>query len=240
MGDGKATGLVVAVIGPDGSGKSTLVRGLAAAWDRAGGDPPLVYRRSLGTLPRHRALKSWFTIRRRTPAPAPPAEHPALLRVRSAPRSILYPTYLALDLVLSARRIRAFRASGRLVLFDRFFHDCFFQTANQRTPAAYLRALERLVPRPDLLLSIERDPEEIYAMKPDLPVEEIRRQAAVVRQIVTSREFGAILDGRADSDMCVRSAISVIADRFPDTVLGRTGTARRSDERSPLDDTRPL
>lgn len=197
---------MVALIGPDGSGKTTVAEGLVS---RLGGSefPRAHYfRRWLGILPRHRDVKA--RIGRRPHAEAHPVAIPL-----GRWRALLQPAYQSLELRLGARRIGRLRRAGDLVVFDRYAFDAFIQTANQAASPRALDLVCSIAPRPDLLLYLDDDPEAVHARKPELPVEEIRRQQQAARRCVERRRYGRIIDARGGVAATITAAAaSVLAE----------------------------
>lgn len=178
--------MIITLIGPDGSGK-TSVRQMVASMlqDRY---PDLVvheYER------RFRLLPTIGRLLGRKPASFDPqriVEHQ--VRYKHPVRSlitILYYTleYFAYKIILAART-RTERSKVRL--FSRYWHDYYFGFEHARLSFGLLRALEWLVPQPDLIIFLDRSPERIRKDKPELPIEEIRRQqSAIVNSIFAKR-----------------------------------------------------
>jgi len=213
--DPRRRGLVVAVVGPDGSGKSSLIEGLLKRFADDLFTGCRRFRRTLGTLPTHRALKRQLSLRggsgpRAAATEEPGLRHPAMLPVQPRWRSPAYPAYLAVDLWLGKRRLEGYRTAGELILFDRYFHDCFFQRGNVNAPHQALLVLERLVPKPDLVLAVERDPASIYADKADLTETEIARQQQVIRGLAASRPHMHVIDGRDGAEPTIACAARLI------------------------------
>jgi dTMP kinase len=133
-------GVFVVVEGPEGAGKSTLARALAARL-RAAGRTVLAVREPGGT-PLAEAVRAVVLRSRHRMTPA--AELFLMLAARA-------------DLV--ARRIRPALAAGRVVLADRFdLSTRAYQVAGRRLPAAEVGAALRLATgdlAPDLTLVLD-------------------------------------------------------------------------------------
>lgn len=187
----------VVLIGPDGSGKTTVSRRLIERGDLPFERRELI-RESLHVLPRLDRLVTWWEGRR-PPQPLPPepeGRHSAMLRPLPAWKSMAIATYHAADMFFGRPRLRRPRPEPLLLVFDRSFYDYSFLRGHGNLPGWYLRLLAPLVPEPDLLLYLQRDPAEIYRDKPELSLDEIRRQQQAVERLVRSRPFGETL--RAD------------------------------------------
>ena len=92
-----------------------------------------------------------------------------------------------LDLLLGRLKLRRYRAQWSLVLFDRYFYDYYYQLGNRNVPWWFLNTLKVCAPKPDVVVYLERAPEEMYAAKPELSVEEIKREQEVLRDLAANR-----------------------------------------------------
>jgi thymidylate kinase len=207
------------LIGPDGSGKTTISRRLMAREDPSFPRRLLLYE-SFHILPRLDRLVAWWERweRRRavsaTPAAAP-AEHSAMLRPLPAWKSMAVATYHAADMALGrVWLLAASRSRPRLLIFDRSFFDFFFLPGHRNLPRSYLRALCTLVPQPDLILYLARDAAAIYRDKPELSLEEIRRQQAEVEAWIRTRPYAEVLCADRGTDATLEGAAAAIARRY--------------------------
>ena len=189
----------VVVLGPDGSGKSTIA-------DRVAEDlyqkPYKICRRfeyQFRLLPEMKQIKARLArligrkvkpvevIEPGTRGSGMNKDHPPLV-------GMFYVTYYALDFILGHLLVRKLRGQGALLMFARYFYDYYYQRGYQKVPRWYLRLLEFFIPKPDLVISLERDPQAIYDGKPELEVAEIARQQDVIRELVQNRSNGIVVD----------------------------------------------
>lgn len=158
------TGLLVAVLGPDGAGKSTLINELIHVSQRA-------FRRT--------RVFHW---------------RPALLWKRTAQADTTQPhARPCRSAISSATRLCAFlcdywagyvtliaplRARSGLIVFDRYFDDVLIDPFRYRYggPHWFARMLSCLVPRPDLVLIVDSPEDVIFSRKQELTSEELRHQ----------------------------------------------------------------
>lgn len=158
------TGVLIAVLGPDGSGKDTVIQGMTQEIRRG-------FRRMVFYHWRPNLILSRKSAR---PVTDPHANLP-----RGAIVSCLYLMGFVLDYWFGyALRIRHLLTRGSLVVFDRYFYDVIVDPKRVRFggPAWFARLLARLVPRPDITLVLDADAHVMYARKGELSVEELRRQ----------------------------------------------------------------
>jgi hypothetical protein len=205
------------LIGPDGSGKTTVLRHLLERDDLPFERRQLV-RESLFVLPRLDRIVSWWERRHPTQpsAPEPEGRHSAMFRPLPAWKSMAIATYHAFDMFLGRSRLRRPRPEPWLLLFDRSFYDYSILRGHGNLPAWYLGLLSHLVPEPDLLLFPKRDPAQIYRDKPELSLDEIRRQQRAIESLLRSLPFGQILHADGGIEATVGQAVEAIrraADR---------------------------
>ena len=191
---------LVVLLGPDGCGKSTIADAVAEELYHR---PFKVCRRfeyQFRILPELKHLKRrLLRLAGRAAPPPPPAAVPGTPGSGMNPdhgtaRGMLYVTYYALDFLLGRLLLRKLRGQGALLLFARYYHDYYFQRGYGNVPRWYLRALECLVPRPDLILALQREADEIHHGKPELSIEEIRRQQDLIGRMLAGRPDAAIID----------------------------------------------
>ncbi|MGB2351683.1 MAG: hypothetical protein ACPH9O_08665 [Akkermansiaceae bacterium] len=201
------SGLVV-LLGPDGSGKSTIADRVAQELYK---QPYKICRRyeyNFRILPELKQFKKWVAgllgrklqeqevIEPGTEGSGMNADHHAL-------KGMGYVTYYALGYILGRLPLFKLRGRGALLVFARYFHDYYYQRGYGKVPRWYLRVLEALVPKPDLILYLDRDAEEIYRGKPELDVDEIRRQQTIIREMVEARPHGVVIDASKGIDATV-------------------------------------
>lgn len=210
---------LVVLLGPDGAGKSTIAD-LAA--QRLYQRPFKICRRfeyNFRLLPELKQVRASLARRlgRRATIAAPPEpgthgsgmnrDHPAL-------RAMMYITYYSLDLLLGRLLVRRLRGQGSLLLFARYFHDYYYQRGYGKAPRALLRLLERMAPEPDLILYLHRSAEDIYAGKPELDLDEIKRQQAVIRSLVESRRNAVVIDASGGVEVTVDRVCAAITGQL--------------------------
>jgi len=165
------TGILVAVLGPDGSGKDTVIAGMSHALRRGFRSVAFYHWRPNVLFPRK---------------PAPPVTDPHAKPPRGKFISSLYLAGFVLDYWIAyALRIRHRLTRSTLVIFDRYFYDIIVDPKRARFggPVWLAELLARLVPRPDLTLVLDADERVMYARKGELSVAELRRQRQAYREL---------------------------------------------------------
>ncbi|MBI3669747.1 MAG: hypothetical protein HY237_08215 [Acidobacteria bacterium] len=192
----RPNGLMVAVLGPDGSGKSTLIQALQRDITRQLHFGAQVHHWRPGLLP---SLSSLLA----RPYNDAPVTNPRGRKPNGWLLSLISVTYYFADFVLGYWALVRPRLGRQClaVIFDRYFYDYLIDQIYYRIslPQWVIRFYSLLIPRPDLVIFLVADPKTIYDRKPELSLEEIQRQ---------SREIHHLAE-RLDNAVWVRASGSI-------------------------------
>jgi thymidylate kinase len=182
-------GITVALLGPDGAGKSTLIRSLATTFYY----PARTY--YLGLYG---------------------AQRPRLGRLSSLPGAELIAQIARLWRVYLLAGYH--RRRGRLVLFDRHGYEALLTFRSRPSLKRRLRRIlvGRLSPGPDLVLVLDAPPELLHARKAEHDPQALARQRAAYRRLATELERrgrGVLVDATADAAAVRRTATALIWQR---------------------------
>jgi thymidylate kinase len=175
----RLSGICVAILGPDGSGKSSVIDQLV----------PMLAPEFRGIQRLHlrpRVFSGSAAGQRTNTDP-----HGQALRgplASSAKLLFLWADYSIGYFV----RVRPALTRSSLVLFDRYYYDLLVDSRRFRYggPAWLLKLIGRLIPRPDLLLILDAPAEVLQSRKQEVSPEESARQAALYRALATSPALG--------------------------------------------------
>ncbi len=212
----RPAGLTVAVLGPDGAGKTTLIERLIPMLAPA-------FRRS-----RRFHLRPGIVGRGRGSA-AGPVEDPHAEPARGALASAAKVALFVLDfLVGHAVRVWPLKLRSTLVVFDRHYHDLLADPARYRYGAPrWLAALGGLlVPRPDLWLVLDAPPATVQARKTEVDAAETARQRDAYRAL--ARRLGpaaVVIDAGQSPDRVAAEAAQAVLDRLAARFAKRLGRA---------------
>jgi thymidylate kinase len=205
----KPTGLWIAVLGPDGSGKSTVIDRLEAALEPA-------FRRTARFHLRPHLLKG-------TSAAEKPNTDPHGQRPRGLLASALKLIYFWADYTLGYwLRVRPQLVRSTLVIFDRYFCDLLIDPRRFRSngPRWLTRAIAAVIPMPDLLLILDAPAEVLQARKQEVPLEESARQVEAYRAFAGSgaaRGQAELVDAASPVEdvvhACAERVLSLMAQR---------------------------
>jgi thymidylate kinase len=190
----ESAGAYVLVAGPDGTGKSTLVRELAELGRRRYTGVRTMHWRP-GLLPRLGGLAGKEAADSARPHDRPPYG-PGVSLVRL--------TYYWLDQVVGFWvKVRPCRDAGGLVLIERGYWDMLVDPLRYRLgcPPWVLRALGALVPRPGLVVLLGGDPDVIAARKGELDADEVARQLASWRRFAPATRTIVLGDDLTEAEV---------------------------------------
>ena len=201
-------GLSIIFLGPDGAGKSSIIRAVGQDWT------PAFFRTTcLGFPPA--LLNRCPDVTCTSPHAVQPRSY-----VASMIRAILYWfVYYGFGYYVT---IHPALARFTLVLYDRHLVDALVDPKRYRYsgPAWLLRLIWRLVPKPDLVILLDAPAEVIQARKQEVPLEETRRQREAYRSLVGTMPNGSIVDAARPFERVVADVNALIL-RFLATRVAR-------------------
>jgi thymidylate kinase len=194
------TGLFVVVRGPDGVGKSTVI----------GHVLPMV-----SPAFRRYRLFHWrpnLLLRRTAPTDTSrPHSCPPRASWWSVAKLLGYVLdYWAGYLLV----IRPLLAKSTLVVFDRYFDDILIDAKRYRYggPLWVARILYLLIPKPDMVLTLDAPPEVVLGRKQEVTLQEVRRQRLLYCESRTGNSKHCVLDASAATEHVATDAARTIFD----------------------------
>jgi thymidylate kinase len=192
------TGLFIAVLGPDGAGKSTLIRRLVDV---------------TGTVFRGHQLFHW------RPASLWQRKHTGDVTDPHgrAPHSAWWSTARIFSHLLDywygyVTRIRPALMNSNLVLFDRYFYDLLVDPRRYRYggPSWLVSILIPFVPKPDLVLVLDAPEDVVVSRKQELALREARRQRKCYRRLAARLTEAELIATNQDIETVVTEACEAI------------------------------
>lgn len=206
-------GFSVAFIGPDGSGKSTIIEGIRPSLESAL-HSTLKYEHMRPNL-----LPSLAQLLGGKPhEPGKPVTDPHGSTKSGFVGSLLRLSYYSLDYVLGYwfKVYPDMVKKPCLYVFDRYYYDFILDPIRSRIslPKKLMGWFQALIPEPALVLCLGADPEVIHARKPELPLSEVERQVDELRNFCDGSKRAVWVDTGLSIEESTNQALSAIVDRM--------------------------
>jgi len=193
------TGFMIAVLGPDGAGKTTLIGALQKAFAGAF---------------RHTEIAHWPV-----PLVSRASPHSVTAPHRHGPRPIWFSVAKIAYYVLLSRfhyvvRVRPSLIQSTLVLFDRYYDDVLVDPRRYRYggPRWLVWLTRRLVASPDLYLVLDASEDHVLQRKSELSREELSRQRQGYQRLAMSLPAAVLVDVALPPAEVAHRARDVILD----------------------------
>ena len=203
-------GMLAAFVGPDGSGKTTIIRRERELFAPFFADT-MVYHMRYKILPELKTGHGFSSMKGKLNAESP-SEKPKKRSLISKLASWFVVLYYTLEFMLGNRRIRRCRRKNVLVLFDRYYYDHFFQPTTRELIYPFRKLLLGLVAKPDVVIHLSADPEVVYRRKQELSAREIGEQNRVIAGLVRELPFAHTVEtGDRDVDEIAKEVFALMA-----------------------------
>jgi serine acetyltransferase/thymidylate kinase len=204
------SGLLIACLGPHGSGKSSVIRALS--------EEPMAPFRDVHKM----ALRPGVMRPASVGTAGEPRRRPPLGRLGTMAKLMMFVADYWLGYWL---RIRPRLVRSTLVLADRYFDDVLVDPDRyrMRRPRAFARLLLRWIPRPDLWLIFDATPEVLEARHSQVAEAEAARQRAEYRRVLRGRENVVVLDANQPIQRVVTQAERAIVMQLARRTAERLG-----------------
>lgn len=174
-------GFMVVLLGPDGSGKSTIAR---LTLERVSGSfhgGRIQYWRPY-LLPAMGKLKFWNPSKEIATNPRP-HDHPKQNRFKSLLRFFYY---LADYLIGHPIKIYWAKVKKNIIIFDRYYYDYLVDLFRYQfnIPNWLPKLFLPIIPVPDLTIYLDAEPEELHKRKQELSLHELKRQVEEFKRVL--------------------------------------------------------
>lgn len=178
----KPTGITIAVLGPDGSGKSSAIKEMLKVVEPA-------FRQTKTMHLRPRLFGS-------SRSSAEAITQPHGKKNRGALLSIIKILYFAMDYLIGwTFLVVPLTRSSTIIVFDRYFHDLFIDPARFRYggPMWLIRIVANLIPKPNLVFVLDAPTATLQSRKTEVPSAETERQRSLYASLA-HRGFAFLID----------------------------------------------
>ena len=206
-------GLFVVLLGPDGSGKTSLAVELKTAVSPVFNNIRLYHGRfklfpELGSLLR--------VFKRGGDSEESFGSHSMNRRSISKLRANLNVFYYGLEYVAGHFVIFGNIKKNNLVLYDRYFYDYHLHPEYVNASRFLVRFMQTIIPKPDLVLLVKCDPAIIYQRKQELSEKEIERQQNLLDELGRALPNGHFVRTDCDMEESLRQAKALMFDAMVD------------------------
>ena len=195
----------VAVLGADGSGKSTVIDGLIEH----------LASKKIDVVNQHwRPVLGGKDESDNGPVVDPHAQTP-----RGMVASMLKVGVLLVIWRLSFwGDIGKQRKQGKLVLFDRFYADLLNDPIRYRYGGSRVFAsiVFKWMPKPDLIILLDAEAEVLYARKPEVEMGELKKIVSLYRDYIDNEKRGKLINSDQEVKKVIADAVVAIEQALPE------------------------
>jgi len=203
----------IVVVGPDGCGKTTIANRTAERLAKN--------TRTLRRDFRFEILPPISRVLRREHRKSKPAEGTHLIGMvtpLTPLKAAIVGIWYGIDHLLGHLLVQASRRKQSALVFARSYHDFMYQRAYERIPTFIPRTFIALGPKPDLIVCPYRDPATIFAGKPELTEDEIRRQYLDISRRLGAHQNFHFVDANCGVDTTVEEVIRIVGSALGPSV----------------------
>jgi thymidylate kinase len=206
---GKKPGYVIAILGTDGSGKSTIINTIT---------PILNETFHHGIIYEHlrpNVLPDIGILLRKKEKCNGAVTNPHAQKQSKPFVSILRWSYYMIDYTFGYLKkiFPVIHLKSKVFLFDRYYYDYYIDQKRLRTniPQCIIRIGDFFVPEPDLILCLGGDPDVIYNRKPETSIAEVNRQINELKSFCVKRKNAVWIDTSVAIQDSVVQAMNAIS-----------------------------
>lgn len=204
------TGIFLVLLGPDGSGKSTIAENLM----NSEVIKKLFIKKSyfhsrFQFLP---PLRKYLPFSKKTQIVQKPENYQN--RTYGALRAMVYPIYYGMSYFLGHPLLWKEKACAGLVIFDRYFYDFLIQREVMRCPKWIIHWISKLIPKPNIIIFLQTKPEVVYKRKQELTIEEIERQNKLCKEFTVSFPGAVSVDASSSVEEIVDQVKKIIIEKI--------------------------
>lgn len=221
-------GLMIAFLGTDGSGKSTIMARVEQDLDPAFWEKKQYHKRPLSSpfrWTRRYGLRPAGAGKRKGATEAATGFNPHALPSRGAAYSLAKLGFWWADFVLLGYAAEIFPQLTRpsLLMFDRYYHDLLVDPRRYHYGGSMRLAhvVGRLVPQPHLVILLDAPPEVLRARKQELSLGEVTRQREAYLELVRNLPNGHLVDTSRPLDEAAAAVERIILDYMAERTARR-------------------
>lgn len=207
----RPTGFVVAILGPDGSGKTTVIEHIEKEFACA-----------FRGIRRFHLRPHFGRAAGGTTVSDPHAQDP-----RGRLASCLKIGMFVADYWSSwLRQVMPSKIRSTLIVFDRYYHDLLVDRRRYRLPERFAlpRWMSSLIPQPDLWLVLDAPAEQLVARKGEISLESARSLTTAYAALAHRLPNAVVIDSGGSVEQTLQAAVRAVRERLG---VRAQGTLRR-------------
>lgn len=208
----KRPGYVIAILGTDGSGKSTIINQITPILNE-GFHNGIVYNHL-----RPNAIPDLGVLMGKKEKMDTPmvVSDPHAGKSSGLVGSLIRWGYYLIDYTIGYLKtvFPVIHTKSKIFIFDRYYYDYYIDQKRSKTnlPNWIIKIGELFVPKPDIILCLGGNPEKIYQRKPETSLEEVTRQTNALKEFCNQHKNAIWIDTCTDIQESTEMAMNAICD----------------------------
>ncbi len=204
-------GFTIAMLGTDGSGKTTIIKAISPALNEAVHNALYYEHMRPNLIPNIAQL--FGKNRQEGPVTNPHGSKPS-----GSLGSLLRLFYYSFDYIFGYwfKVYPVIVKKSSIWIFDRYYYDYFFDPKRARIslPEWVIKIVGIVIPKPNLILCFGADPKVIFDRKPELSLEEINRQINKLKKFCDANANAFWIDTGNSIDISTKEAFNKIIEKM--------------------------
>lgn len=205
-------GYVIAIIGTDGSGKSTIIHNITPILNEGFHNGIIYNHLRPNTIPDLGIILGKKEKRRNVMV----VSNPHAEKQSGLIGSLIRWGYYMIDYTFGYFKAvyPVIHLKSKIFIFDRYYYDYYIDSKRSRInlPKWIIQIGEFFLPKPDLILCLGGDPKKIYERKPETSLEEVSRQTEALKKFYTTHKRAIWIDTCTDIETSTNQAMKAICN----------------------------
>lgn len=216
--------LFVAIVGPDGCGKTSIGDAIERRFYHRPFLNVMRIHSNFSSAIRMRDIKCWLAkcIGRTLEFDAekkPGTRGMGMTKPLSGVRSMIYVLYYGIWFALGRVQLWKWRTFSSIIIADRYYYDYYYLRGHMNSPRWFKRLVGLIVPKPTMIVYLDRPAKDIFSQKPELEIDEIERQQREIRETILHDKRAVLIDASKG----LESTIAAVNGKIQEWLLEQRG-----------------